>query len=79
MTVFTWRPRQADPDKMSDDEFNTAWAAPEAKCLLCETALLPGHRVMCWTADGGAKLHFHAACIGDHATGLLKDIAECLQ
>lgn len=75
MTVFVWMPRAFPAEQVTEAQRQTEWAKPEAHCLLCSNALLPGQRVMSW--DAHTKLNFHAACVSDNARGLLKDIAEC--
>lgn len=77
MTVFHWTAKPTNPDDANSDEFNTFWFTPSASCLLCGETIAHGQRVMAWRA--GTDLVFHADCVKAQATGLLKDIAECLR
>lgn len=77
MTVFNWTASAPNPDDSNSDEFNTFWFTPTASCALCGEPLRHGERVMAWRAE--TDLVLHAACVKTHATGLLKDIAECLR
>lgn len=79
MTVFTWKKQPANPD-VPKDEFDTQWATSSPRCVFCGGFFENGQRAWHWHIDGSDRdIRAHATCVADNATGILKDIGECLK
>ena len=83
MSVFTFKRvvsyKELDANGLPDrNESCSAFAHPEPKCSICRARLEDGQKAMSWQfADNGDDLLVHATCIGKHATGMIKDLADC--
>ena len=80
MTVFIWTDAKTTAEEFAEatqDRQTTMWVTPSAFCTFCGEPMLHGQKAWAW--DGCTNIIAHAVCVKARATGIMKDIAECLR